>query len=383
MRILFSSSPFAGHLFPLLPLARVAQASGHDIAVLTSEPLAPALDPGTQVLGAGPMPDVLLAEVARRTGTDPIRDNAPEIVAELFAGARVDLGLEQALAVAERWRPELVVFEQCDFIGPLVAAALGCASAFLADARAYEPAYTAAMTSSVATRYRRHGLEPVEPLAFLDTCPPSLQSEGWTRPPRHRYLRPEPHRQLGIDWIAPDFMDRSDRPVVLVTFGTVFSATPVLSRVLSALRDLDVNAIVTVGPSGDPAALDVDTSRVHVERFVPPRSPPARDLGRGHPRRRRHHPGRPLARTPARAPPPGSRSVPQRAAVRRGASRHHAGPIRSHAAGDRRRRQAGDDRSRASDRKRPDSRRDRGHGPARGRDRRPRRAGAGRVAVAA
>jgi UDP:flavonoid glycosyltransferase YjiC (YdhE family) len=43
----------------------------------------------------------------------------------------------------------------------------------------------------------------------------------------------------------------------------------VLSRVLSALRDLDVNAIVTVGPLGDPAALDVETRRVRAERFVP------------------------------------------------------------------------------------------------------------------
>ena len=93
MRIVFSSSPFAGHLFPLLPLARAAHEGGHDTAVLSSEPLASALDPGIEVLPAGPMPDVLLAEVARRTGTDPTRDNAPEIVAELFAGTRVDLGL--------------------------------------------------------------------------------------------------------------------------------------------------------------------------------------------------------------------------------------------------------------------------------------------------
>ncbi|MBV8999534.1 MAG: hypothetical protein JO304_10760, partial [Solirubrobacterales bacterium] len=255
MRILFSSSPFAGHLFPLLPLARAAREGGHDIAVLTSEPLAPTLDPGIEVLPAGPMPDVLLAEVTRRKGTDPTRDNAPEIVAELFAGTRVDLGFEPALEAAERWRPDLIVFEQCDFIGPLVAAALGCQSAFLAYGRAYEPEYTAAMLTAVASRHRRHGLAPAEPLAFLDTCPPSLQVQTWTRPPRHRYLRPEPHRQLGVDWTAPDFTDHPDRPVVLVTFGTVFSATPVLSSVLSALCDLDVNAIVTVGPLGDPAAL--------------------------------------------------------------------------------------------------------------------------------
>jgi UDP:flavonoid glycosyltransferase YjiC (YdhE family) len=269
MRILFSSSPFAGHLFPLLPLERAARESGHDIAVLTSEPLAPLLDPGTEVLPAGPMPDVLLAEVARRKGTDPTRDNAPDIVAELFAGTRVDLGFEPAVEAAERWRPDLIVFEQCDFIGPLVAAALGCKSAFLAYGRAYEPAYTTAMTTAVASRYRRYRLEPAEPLAFLDTCPPSLQVAKWTPPPGHRYLRPEPHRQLGGEWTAPDFTDRSDRPVVLVTLGTVFSATPMLSSVLSALGELDVNAIVTVGPLGDPSALEVDTTRVHVEPFVP------------------------------------------------------------------------------------------------------------------
>jgi UDP:flavonoid glycosyltransferase YjiC (YdhE family) len=187
----------------------------------------------------------------------------------LFAGTRVDLGFEPAVEAAERWRPDLIIFEQCDFIGPLVAAALGCASAFLAYGRAYEPEYTAAMIAAVASRYRRHGLEPAEPLAFLDTCPPSLQVQNWTPPPGRRYLRPEPHRRLGVEWTAPDFVDRSDRPVVLITFGTVFSATPVLSSVLGALSDPDVNAIVTVGTLGDPAALAVDTSRVHVERFVP------------------------------------------------------------------------------------------------------------------
>ena len=71
MRILFSSSPFAGHLFPLLPLARAAREGGHEIAVLTSEPLAPLLDPGIEVLPAGPMPDVLLAE--GRLGRGPTR----------------------------------------------------------------------------------------------------------------------------------------------------------------------------------------------------------------------------------------------------------------------------------------------------------------------
>jgi hypothetical protein len=56
--------------------------------------------------------DVLLAEVTRRKGTDPTRDNAPEIVAELFAGTRVELGFGPAVEAAECWRPDLIVFEQ-------------------------------------------------------------------------------------------------------------------------------------------------------------------------------------------------------------------------------------------------------------------------------
>jgi UDP:flavonoid glycosyltransferase YjiC (YdhE family) len=269
MRVLFSSSPFAGHLFPLLPLARAARRAGHDVAVLTSEPLRSALDPGTEVLGAGPMPDVLLGEVARRRGTDPTRDNGPEIVAELFAGARVDLSYDSALGAAERWRPDVIVFEYCDFVGPLVASALGCACARLAYGRAYEPEYDATMADVVAQRYGERGLEPARPLGFLDTCPPSLQAGGWKRPAGHRLLRPEPYSRPGARWTAPDFKGRADLPTVLVTFGTVFSAASALSAVLNGLRDRDVNVIVTVGPTGDPAALGADPSRVHVERFVP------------------------------------------------------------------------------------------------------------------
>jgi UDP:flavonoid glycosyltransferase YjiC (YdhE family) len=269
VRIAFSSSPFLGHLFPLLPLARAARAAGHDVAVMTSEPLRPALDPGTDLLAAGPMPDVLLAEVTRRRGSDPTRDNRPEIVAELFAGARVDLGLNCAVAAAQCWCPDLIVFEYCDFIGPLVAAALGVPSARLAYGRAYRPEYEAAMTATVAPRYEAGGLSAVTPLAFLDTCPPSLQTPEWPRPQGHLYLRPEPHSLPGAEWTPPGFGSRSDLPTVLVTFGTVFHAAPVLSMVLRSLAARPVNLIVTVGPLGDPGAIDIDVESIHVERFIP------------------------------------------------------------------------------------------------------------------
>jgi UDP:flavonoid glycosyltransferase YjiC (YdhE family) len=269
MRVLFSSTPFAGHLFPLLPLERAARHAGHATALLTSAPLSSAVDDDAVVLPAGPMPDVLLAEVARRKGTDPTRDNSPEIVAELFAGTRVDLSCEAALAAAEDWRPDLVVFEYCDFVGPMVAAALRCPAARLAYGRAYRPEYEGTMQATASERYRRSGLDPATPVAFLDTCPPSLQVPGWRPPAGHRYLRPEPHQHAAADWTAPTFEDRGHLPSVLVTFGTVFSGASVVATVLESLRYEGVNVIVTVGPHGDPAALEVDPARVRVERFVP------------------------------------------------------------------------------------------------------------------
>src|SRR5271165_1104684 len=91
MRILFFATPALGHLLPLLPLVRAARDRGHDSAVC---------------------------------GADPTTDPRPEVVAEFFAGTRVDLTFEQALAAAKAWQPDLIVFECCDFVGPLVTAVL-------------------------------------------------------------------------------------------------------------------------------------------------------------------------------------------------------------------------------------------------------------------
>ncbi len=69
---------------------------------------------------------------------------------------------------------------------------------------------------------------------------------------------------------APAILDGADgRPVVLVTFGTVFNRTPgIFEPVLEALAELDVFGVVTVGDTGDPSEFDVPANVV-VRRFVP------------------------------------------------------------------------------------------------------------------
>ena len=269
MRILFSTVPALGHLLPLLPLARAARDHGHDVAVLTAQPLSSHLDIDFEMLPAGPMVDVLLTEVGRRCGADPSDGADPECVAEFFAGTRVDFTFDQALPAAKVWRPDLIVYEYCDFVGPLVASVLQCPATKLAYGPAYDAEWDDAMTCRVAPRYRRMGLQPTGPVAFLDTCPPSLQVEGWARPAGHQYLRPEPHSRYSNDWAAPDFGDRNGLPTILVTLGTVFHNPVVLSLILRGLADLNVNILATVGPNGDPGEIDVDPSRVRIVRFVP------------------------------------------------------------------------------------------------------------------
>jgi hypothetical protein len=87
----------------------------------------------------------------------------------------------------------------------------------LAYGPAYDAEYDNAMACRVAPRYRRMGLEPIAPVAFLDTCPPSLQVEGWARPTGHQYLRPEPYSRHGSSWAAPDF--ERGLPLVLLPQG--------------------------------------------------------------------------------------------------------------------------------------------------------------------
>jgi UDP:flavonoid glycosyltransferase YjiC (YdhE family) len=264
-----SGTPAFGHLLPLLPLAREARAAGHEVALLTSEAMAGAVGPDLPVLPAGPMPDVLFEEVARRTGGgNPATDPKPETVAEFFAGTRFDLSIQDATQAAGAWQPDVIVAEACDFVGPLVAAELKVPWHFLAFGPAVPDEFVQPMFQTVASRYADRGLTPTPPASFLDPCPPSLQVPGWQAPNRVA-LRPEPHRVEGGTWQAPDFADRADRPLVLVTLGTVFTDNGLLETVLASLGSIDVNIIATLGPLGAPEALAVDYSRLRTVGFVP------------------------------------------------------------------------------------------------------------------
>jgi len=277
IRALFSSIDGFGHLFPLLPLARALRRAGHSVAFMAPRPASAMLAPeGFTLLPAGPSIDDVVAATANRhpeiLGLPPER--AIESTVPIFADVRVELTLSEALAVVHAWRPDVIISEHSDFVGPLVAALAGTRRATLGFGPGHAADVLALASDRVARHYRAHGLRPprhgglYEGL-YLDTCPAALQAPRFPRPVNSRPLRPEPHTTVDRGWSLPEFAERADRPLVLLTMGTVFNDAAVLSTALDGLAQLDINVLATVGPDGDPDAISVDPARVRIERFAP------------------------------------------------------------------------------------------------------------------
>ncbi|MFG2476254.1 glycosyltransferase [Streptomyces fagopyri] len=272
MRVLFFSNPLIGHLLPQFPLARALRGQGHAVAFSTPEVMAPWLAPEDfELMLSGPTSQEVTGEVARRTGADILFSATSHLVGEYFAGVRVDLSLDEALAGARYWEPDLIVHEHLDFVGPLVAAVLKLPSAVLAVAPALEPETTRALASTVHRRYLERGLQMPSQVPpgqwLLDLCPPSLQRRG-ALPLRERVaLRPEPHR--GPDGSPPARRGPGGgRPRVLVSFDTASGSSSGLAPVLRSLSALDIDLVAATG--GDPGDdLAPEPGRIELLSFTP------------------------------------------------------------------------------------------------------------------
>src|SRR6185503_13419353 len=88
--------------------------------------------------------------------------------------------------------------------------------------------------------------------------------------PASQSLRPTVYASPGSEPLPSWLAEADDRPLVYVTFGTVFNRdVALLARVVGALALLPVRVVVTVGPGGDPDALGPQPHHVHVARYLP------------------------------------------------------------------------------------------------------------------
>ena len=115
MRIVLAANPGIGHVLPLLPLASLAHAAGHEVTFLGGASLAPVLAPhGFRLVEAGP-PDLrsvfgAIPEAAGLTG----KRHAALIWARGFGGLVAPALAGALLDLAETWRPDLVLHDDSE-----------------------------------------------------------------------------------------------------------------------------------------------------------------------------------------------------------------------------------------------------------------------------
>lgn len=246
MRALLVASPLLGHVLPLVPLAVAVRAAGHEVLVATgADGLRAAEDAGVPARDVAPgfdMRRVFLGPLARH----PVRvlrmvggDEGTDGVGLLFAAVS-DRMAEGTVALAQEWRPDLVLHEGLAAAGALAAARVGVPSV-LVDALVFDGwDLFRAVAGNLGPTAARLGLGPVpEPADAVTAIPPSLVGERRGRP--MRYVPATLARAGGAQ--LPRAAGRS---TVVATRSTIDDPRPdrLMRRVVEAAADADVDVVL-------------------------------------------------------------------------------------------------------------------------------------------
>ncbi len=283
MRVLFTSVDWTGHLYPMVPLGWALRAAGHEVRVLCSAGLAPAVNrtgltpvPLLETSGVfqARMNNYLRARAGNhRTGLPPIHPvtgremaSLDEFDADTFTADAARLRqrwLRQRLGVLREvvngWRPDLVVHDLSNVDGRVVAEladvpAVAHLWGLVADAEDddrmdYRPEAIDASFGMFELRGRGAKVEYV-----IDPTPDSLEPPTRATRLRERFV---PYNGTGsmAGWV----LEARDRPRVCVVWGT--SVTKVygprsflVPRIVAALAGLPLDVVLAIDP-GDVAGI--------------------------------------------------------------------------------------------------------------------------------
>lgn len=256
----------------MVPLAHALAARGHDLLWVASGDVCERLRAqGFEARAGG------LAEEATSMNTMPERfpelltmpepDRPDFAFSKIFGTPSAGPMLEDLLPVAREWKPDLVVCEQLELAGPIAAALLEVPNVTHGLGHPLPERLLTCVGEEMAALWHEYG----------------LQQPGHAGTYRHLYLDiyPDPLKTFPSPHIASSFpvrphapsqraADPSGRPLVYVTFGTVFNKDlSTIATVVEGVRDLDVDVLVTLGPGADPAGLGAQPGNVDVRDYVP------------------------------------------------------------------------------------------------------------------
>ncbi|HTJ73968.1 MAG TPA: glycosyltransferase [Acidimicrobiales bacterium] len=278
-RVLFTAAPGIGHVHPMIPLALALVDAGHEVRwAVAPEACDRVRAAGFQADPAGIDQGPRLAEFRRRypdAESTLAPTQLPDVMFPAFFGEICPPPmLADLLPIVEDWEPDLYVHDAGELAAPIAAALTGAPHVTHGFGALLPERRVAAGGEAVAGLWKAYGME-VPPYGgsydylYLDIYPPSMRPGPAPHVRRALDLRPVPFDAVPTDG-DPALPAPSDRPLVYLTFGTVFNATGgPFANALAALAALDVDVIVTVGPRGDPGAVGPQPSNVRVERYLP------------------------------------------------------------------------------------------------------------------
>jgi UDP:flavonoid glycosyltransferase YjiC (YdhE family) len=257
MRILFSSRPSYGHVYPMMPLAYAAAAAGHHVEFATTGPFLDRLARlGFPVRPVGiSIDDAALRLIAEAGVTSFPRDERgrPDLSfgGRMFADVLARATTSDLLGLFADDRPDVVVYEQGD-LGAGIAAGL-------VEVPAVQHGISPQWPDQLVEDHLRpwldgiwadHGVErPTVDVAvgdaYLDIFPRVLQEQSVVRHPHRLALRPVPWTEPGTP--LPHVPSDGSRPLLYVTLGTVVANDDVLRVVLEGVSSLDAHVLVALG----------------------------------------------------------------------------------------------------------------------------------------
>jgi UDP:flavonoid glycosyltransferase YjiC (YdhE family) len=274
-RILFTFAGGSGHLEPLIPLARAAEAERHTVAFAGRPLMTPQVDASGFVAFAAGSDAGLTPERLPLVKADLDQDMRD--VGSGFGGRVARERAADILSLCTDWRPDLLVCEEFDFGAIVVAERLGVPHATVlvsATGAFVRPRLVAGPLDEVRAE---HGLPGDPGLAMLSRYlvltpfPSSLRDPALPLPATAHHVRllatDTGRGEASPPWLAR----RGGVPRVYFTLGTVYNmeSGDLFRRVLAGLRELPIDLIVTVGRDLDPDELGPQPANVRIERFMP------------------------------------------------------------------------------------------------------------------
>lgn len=313
MKVLFACMPHSTHYFPMVPLAWAFRSAGHEVRVAGQPDLTEAITgTGMTAITVGnaqwyandPWEPALLAELMAAGGSEYVRnfdfgcaDPAQWswesllglekiMISALFASFNSDPMIDDLVAFARYWEPDLVVWEQFTFAGAVVATLTGAAHARLVygpditmrvrqafrdlaavrdPGRDEDP--TAEWLSSVLGRFGHEYRETVRTGQWtIDTTPPSTRLDLGLPTVGMRYV---PHNGAAV---VPEWVWKSaGRPRICLTLGIsgeMSRSAASVGDILAGLGELDVDIIATLNAE-QLRQVPAVPENTHVVDFVP------------------------------------------------------------------------------------------------------------------